>query len=128
MSVSKNFPAFLLLGVMVHFLLIYFLVNWLQERKCYTIWRYVCIHTHMHTYIDGYSAVTFELVLRFSDFYFLLYSISDENIGIVKIFDFRFLTYLHTLGCIKHDLTIFRKCPSVCMDVSKIFWTLYFKN
>ena len=32
-----------------------------------------------------------------------------------KNFDFRLLTDLHFLVCPEHDLTIFRKCLSVCM-------------
>ena len=47
-------------------------------------------------------------------FYFLLYT-QEESIGFVKIFDFRFLIDLHVLRCPEHDLTIFRKCLSVCL-------------
>ena len=35
----------------------------------------------------------------------------------MKILDFRFLMDLHVLGCPEHDLTIFRKCLSVCLCV-----------
>ena len=37
-----------------------------------------------------------------------------KSIGIVKIFDFRFLRYLHVLGCLEHDFTIFIKRLSAC--------------
>ena len=50
-------------------------------------------------------------------FYFLLDSIKEKNIKIVKIFDFRFLTDLHVSGCPEHDFTIFRKCLSVYRSV-----------
>ena len=47
-------------------------------------------------------------------FYFLLYT-QEKSIGFVKIFDFRFSMALHVLRCPEHDLTIFRKCLSVCL-------------
>ena len=49
------------------------------------------------------------------DFYFLLYSIEEKTIEIVKIFDLRFLTDLHVLGLPEHDFTVFTKCLSVCV-------------
>ena len=51
---------------------------------------------------------------------FFLYFMKEENIGIVKISDFRILTGLLALGCPEHDLTIFTKCLSVCV-CDKIF-------
>ena len=47
--------------------------------------------------------------------YFLLLSISGKRIGIVKIFDFLFLTDLHVLRCFEHDFAIFTKCLSICV-------------
>ena len=44
---------------------------------------------------------------------------TEESIGFVKIFDFRFLMDLHALGCLEPDLTI---SESVCMHVAKILW------
>ena len=32
----------------------------------------------------------------------------------VKVFDLRIFVDLHALGCPEHDVTMFRKCPSVC--------------
>ena len=46
---------------------------------------------------------------------FFLYFMKEENIGIVKISDFRILTGLLALGCPEHDLTIFTKCLSICI-------------
>ena len=66
-------------------------------------------------------------------FYFLLYAL-EKSIGFVKIFEFRFSMDLHVLGYPEHDLTIFRKCLSVCLcvcvdvclcvcvSVTKILW------
>ena len=36
--------------------------------------------------------------------------------------------WICVLRCPVHDMTIFRKCLSLCMCVSKILWTLYLKN
>ena len=47
-------------------------------------------------------------------FYFFLYT-KEENIGFAKVFDFRFSMDLHVLRYLEHDLTIFRKCVSVCL-------------
>ena len=44
---------------------------------------------------------------------FLLFSIQEKSIGIVKFFDFWVLTDIHVLGCFQHDFTILRKCLSV---------------
>ena len=49
-------------------------------------------------------------------FYFLLYAL-DESIGFAKIFDFLFSIDFDVLRCPEHDLTIFRKCLSVCLSV-----------
>ena len=46
----------------------------------------------------------------------------EESTGFLQIFDFRFLMDLHVLGCSEHDLTIFGKCLSVCVCVTKILW------
>ena len=70
------------------------------------------------------------------NFYFLLYPSQEENIVILKIFDFRFLTDLHVLECPEHDFTIFTKCLSVCdtnfvaaleqKQMGKYAWNLIF--
>ena len=39
--------------------------------------------------------------------------IYKEDVGIVKIFDFRFLTNILILECAEHDFTISTKCLSV---------------
>ena len=46
-------------------------------------------------------------------FFYILYK--EKRIGIVKIFDFLFLTDLHFLECSEHDITIFTKSLSVCI-------------
>ena len=46
-------------------------------------------------------------------YYFLLYT--QESIGFTKIFHIRFSMDLHVLRCSEHDLTMFRKCLSVCL-------------
>ena len=38
----------------------------------------------------------------------------EENIGFIKIFDFRFVADLHVLGGSEHDFTISGKCLSLC--------------
>ena len=49
-------------------------------------------------------------------FLFLLSSMFKLRRKYWKIFDFRFLMDLHVLRYPQHDLTIFRKCLSVCMS------------
>ena len=46
-------------------------------------------------------------------FHFLLHSINEKSIGILKIFAFRFLKELHILECPEHYFTIFTKCLPV---------------
>ena len=46
-----------------------------------------------------------------STFQFL--PIKDESIGLVQIFNFRFVMNLHVLGFDEHDLTISAKCLCV---------------
>ena len=41
----------------------------------------------------------------------------EESIVFVQIFDFRFLMYLHVLGCPKHDLTISEKSLSLTLSL-----------
>ena len=53
-------------------------------------------------------------------FYLLLYSIYEESIRVVKIFEFLFSMDLHILGCPEHKFTIFTKCLSVCLCVTQI--------
>ena len=55
------------------------------------------------------------VLCRSAEIYFPLYFFLFIQIGFVKVFDFRFLMDLHVLGCVKHDLTISRKCLSVCL-------------
>ena len=50
---------------------------------------------------------------RLSYYYFLLHSIQEEIIRLVKIFGSWFLSDLHVLGCLEQDFTIFTKYPSV---------------
>ena len=73
--------------------------------------------------IESFESITDSLqyvfILRSLDryallYYFLLYSKWGKNIGIPKIFDFRFLTDLHVLGCPEYDFTIFTKYLCVC--------------
>ena len=45
----------------------------------------------------------------------------EESIGIVKIFDFRFSTDLHALGCQEQNFTVFYKL-FVCLSVAQILW------
>ena len=53
--------------------------------------------------------------LHFNVFcYFLRYT-WEESIGFAKIFHFQFSMDLHVLRCPEHDMTIFRKCLSVCL-------------
>ena len=47
-----------------------------------------------------------------------LFFTTEESIGFVKIFDFRFLMDLHVLGCPDGNLTISGKCLSVYLCVS----------
>ena len=57
-------------------------------------------------------------------FYFLLYT-REESTWFAKIVDFRFSMDLHVLRCPEHDLTIFRKCLSVCRSVCLSACILY---
>ena len=54
-------------------------------------------------------------------FYFLLYSIKGESIGIVKVFDIRFLTDLQVMGMSWTRFHYFSKC--ICL--SNIRWTVH---
>ena len=58
---------------------------------------------------------------------FHLYT-QEKGIGFVKIFHIRFSINLHVLRCPEHDSTIFRKCLSVCLYISKLLWALCLKN
>ena len=52
--------------------------------------------------------------------HFLLHSTLEEINGIVKNFDFRFLTDLYDFGCPEHKFIAFTKCPPVCLSVCDI--------
>ena len=60
-------------------------------------------------------------------FYCLLYSILEESIGNVKIFDFRSLTDLNLLACPEQDFTNFAKYLSVSMH-DRTFAATHSKN
>ena len=55
------------------------------------------------------------LILNVFTFFYV-----DRSIGLVKIFDFRFLVDLRVLGYPECGLTISGECVLVCMSVAKI--------
>ena len=54
--------------------------------------------------------------------YILLYSMDEESIGIVKIFDFQFLIDILVLECLGQDYTIFTKFQSLSVCMTQSLW------
>ena len=69
------------------------------------------------TYVAASQRVQVKTVWMSVLFYFLSCFTFEESTGFSKIFDVRFSINLHVLRCPEHDLTIFRKCPSICLYV-----------
>ena len=108
--------------------------RYLRQRLNTTL-HCLCLLWEAHVFKRvGTSLLT--TLLYFINFYFLIFSFLIFSCLLSSlyirrkhwIFNFRFSIDVRVLRCPEHNLTIFRKCLSVCLYPFKILWTLYLKN